>query len=79
VWPQWVPLVGGSYFEFFSPVFNIADSSIFIGVVIILIMQRKFFKHAEETDSVQAPDQAESRTEIPVESSASQGSDTRFE
>ena len=48
VWPQWVPFIGGNYFEFFSPVFNVADSSIFIGVVIILIMQRKFFKHADE-------------------------------
>lgn len=43
-WPEWVPLKGGEYFEFFSPVFNIADSSIFIGVVIILFSQRRFFK-----------------------------------
>jgi signal peptidase II len=42
-WPQWVPLKGGDYFLFFSPVFNIADSSIFIGVVTILICQKKFF------------------------------------
>lgn len=42
-WPDWVPIVGGDYFLFFSPVFNIADSSIFIGVVIILIFQRRFF------------------------------------
>lgn len=47
VWPDWVPFVGGKYFEFFSPVFNIADSSIFIGVVIILIMQKRFFKEKE--------------------------------
>lgn len=43
-WPTWMPVVGGRDFLFFSPVFNIADSSIFIGVVIILIMQKKFFK-----------------------------------
>jgi signal peptidase II len=43
-WPEWVPFKGGEYFEFFSPVFNIADSSIFIGVVSILLMQRIFFK-----------------------------------
>jgi signal peptidase II len=53
VFPDWVPFKGGEYFEFFSPVFNIADSSIFIGVVIILLFQRKFFKphdtHAETT------------------------------
>jgi signal peptidase II len=50
VWPEWLPYLGGTYFEFFSPVFNIADSSIFIGVVIILIMQKKFFgdKKAEQ-------------------------------
>lgn len=42
-WPTWVPYVGGDYFLFFSPVFNIADSSIFIGVVIILIFQRRYF------------------------------------
>ena len=42
-WPSWVPFVGGEYFLFFSPVFNIADSSIFVGVVVILFFQRKFF------------------------------------
>ena len=43
-WPDWMPFMGGDYFLFFSPVFNIADSSIFVGVVLILIMQKKFFK-----------------------------------
>ncbi len=45
-WPEWVPMVGGEYFLFFSPVFNIADSSIFIGVATILIFQKKFFKES---------------------------------
>ena len=53
VWPEWVPFLGGQYFEFFSPVFNIADSSIFIGVVIILFMQRRFFK--EKSDETIIP------------------------
>jgi len=44
IWPDWVPLVGGENFLFFSPVFNLADSSIFIGVVTILIFQKRFFK-----------------------------------
>src|SRR5690606_10110879 len=51
VWPDWVPGVGGDYFLFFSPVFNVADSAIFVGVMIILIMQRKFF-----TDKHDAPE-----------------------
>jgi signal peptidase II len=56
VWPDWVPVVGGTFFEFFSPVFNIADSSIFIGVVTILFFQKRFFgdKH-EETPAHDAP------------------------
>jgi signal peptidase II len=50
-WPEWVPVIGGEHFLFFSPVFNIADSSIFIGVVTILIMQKRFFRHKETADS----------------------------
>jgi signal peptidase II len=51
-WPQWVPVLGGEDFLFFSPVFNIADSAIFLGVVFILIYQKKFFKDkvSEPTD-----------------------------
>lgn len=53
--PEWVPFKGGEYFLFFSPVFNIADSSIFVGVVIILIWQRKFFKvHHDDHEEIQA-------------------------
>lgn len=48
-WPEWVPIKGGEYFEFFSPVFNIADSSIFIGVATILVSQKRFFaEHLKE-------------------------------
>ena len=42
--PHWVPIWGGETFEFFRPVFNLADSSITVGVVIILLFQKKFFK-----------------------------------
>ncbi len=50
-WPDWVPGVGGEYFLFFSPVFNIADSSIFVGVVSILIFQKSFFPHSDKIES----------------------------
>ena len=46
-WPEWVPFFGGEFFLFFSPVFNIADSSIFLGVASILIFQKRFFKEKE--------------------------------
>jgi signal peptidase II len=43
VWPRWMPYVGGEEFLFFSPVFNVADASIFLGVATILIFQKRFF------------------------------------
>ncbi len=42
--PDWVPFRGGDSFIFFRPVFNIADSSITVGVALILIFQKRFFK-----------------------------------
>ena len=48
-YPDWFPWVGGDPFEFFSPVFNIADASISIGLIIILIFQKRFFKTHEQT------------------------------
>ena len=40
-WPQWVPMVGGDPFVFFSPIFNFADSSISVGVVLLLLFYRQ--------------------------------------
>jgi signal peptidase II len=45
---SWVPIFGGEYMALW-PIFNIADASIFVGVTLILIMQKKFFA---EPDSV---------------------------
>lgn len=54
--PEWVPLMGGSYTALW-PIFNIADASIFVGVAIILLYQKRFFEEnegsEEEEDEVQ--------------------------
>ena len=44
-YPAWLPFFGGEPFEFFRPVFNLADSSICVGVIMILIYQKRYFKH----------------------------------
>jgi signal peptidase II len=44
---DWVPLWGGKQMALW-PIFNIADSSIFIGVGIILIFQKRFFAKEED-------------------------------
>ncbi len=41
--PQWIPVYGGEYFIFFQPIFNIADTSITSGVLLIVIFQKRFF------------------------------------
>lgn len=40
-WPMWMPFVGGQHFVFFSPVFNFADASISVSVVLLLLFYRK--------------------------------------
>lgn len=56
--PEWVPVWGGSYTALW-PIFNIADASIFVGVLIILIFQGRFFKEenankkSKEEDEIQ--------------------------
>ena len=42
-YPSWLPFLGGKDFIFFRPVFNLADSSITVGIISILIFYRKFF------------------------------------
>lgn len=49
-WPDWFPIWGGQTFQFFRPVFNIADASISTGVISILLFHRKFFQQAAETN-----------------------------
>jgi signal peptidase II len=41
--PNWLPIWGGEPFIFFSPVFNIADAGISIGIFMILLFYRKEF------------------------------------
>jgi len=43
-WPEWTPWLGGEFFTFFQPVFNVADASITVGVAFILLFQKSFFK-----------------------------------
>ena len=40
-YPDWFPWYGGERFIFFSPIFNIADSSISVGVVALLLFYHK--------------------------------------
>lgn len=49
--PSWFPFWGGDEFEFFSPIFNIADASISTGVITLLIFQKRFFRKKHNKES----------------------------
>ena len=53
--PNWIPIWGGEDFEFFRPIFNLADAAISTGVISILVFQKRFFKHpdAETNNTVE--------------------------
>ncbi len=47
--PSWFPFWGGQSFEFFRPIFNIADAAISTGVITILVFQKRFFRQRNTT------------------------------
>lgn len=49
--PAWVPVMGGERFQFFQPVFNVADSSITVGIFAILLFYRRFFSEHKRKES----------------------------
>ena len=61
--PKFLPIIGGEYSTGF-PVFNIADSSIFIGVALILLNQNRFFN---ESQPVAAPNESQPRVATDTE------------
>jgi len=65
--PDWFPLWGGKSFVFFRPIFNVADSSISVGVALILIFQKRFFKD-------QKPSSASAKATADKSAKATEGS-----
>ena len=45
--PSWFPLWGGDEFIFFRPVFNVADASISVSVVLMILFQKRIFNASE--------------------------------
>jgi signal peptidase II len=59
--PDWIPGIGGRYFEFFQPVFNIADAAITVGIGCFILSHRRARKDGAEPDApAEAPGMATS-------------------
>lgn len=43
--PDWMPFIGGDYFTFFEPVFNVADMAISTGIGMLIVFNKKAFGH----------------------------------
>jgi signal peptidase II len=49
--PSWMPFWGGEHFIFFRPVFNIADAAISVGVITILLFQKRFLHRNTDAEN----------------------------
>ncbi len=45
--PEWFPFYGGKRFNFFEPVFNIADMAISTGFIMLIVFNKKAFNKKE--------------------------------
>ena len=52
--PEWVPFKGGEHFVFFSPIFNIADAAVTVGVFAMILFQKRIFPKTAENETLQA-------------------------
>ena len=41
-WPLWMPWIGGSHFIFFQPIFNIADASLSVSVIALILCYPRY-------------------------------------
>lgn len=41
-WPEWLPIWGGTVFSFFDPVFNLADASISVGMIALILFYHRY-------------------------------------
>jgi signal peptidase II len=54
--PDWMPFWGGEDFEFFRPIFNLADAAISTGVMGIVFFQKFMFKQQSTNESAPVTD-----------------------
>ncbi|MBQ9821389.1 MAG: lipoprotein signal peptidase [Muribaculaceae bacterium] len=54
-WPNWMPIIGGNHFVFFQPIFNIADASLSVSVIVLILFYARYLANP----TLKSEDQAE--------------------
>ncbi|MCQ2288069.1 MAG: lipoprotein signal peptidase [Muribaculaceae bacterium] len=63
-WPAWMPVVGGNHFIFFQPIFNIADASLSVSVVVLILFYSKYLASPDKkADDAEVVDDNTTETE----------------
>ena len=52
VWPSWIPFLGGTHFEFFRYIFNVADAALSVGIIVLLLFYRNVFSKSFEKQEI---------------------------
>lgn len=60
-WPDWIPWIGGEYFLFFQPVFNIADAAITVGIFILILFYSKTLSTSHDEDGTETIGESRSK------------------
>ena len=47
-WPDWMLFVGGDYFLFFQPIFNLADAAITVGIISLILFYSRALSTSRE-------------------------------
>ena len=62
-WPHWVPMVGGNHFVFFQPIFNVADASLSVSVIVLILFYARYLATAttkeDNSESLEEPEISE--------------------
>ena len=59
-WPLWMPWIGGSHFIFFQPIFNIADASLSVSVIALILCYPRYLATVtskKEEEEAPAPEE----------------------
>ena len=57
-WPQWMPMIGGDHFVFFQPIFNVADASLSVSVIVLILFYARYLVLESNRAEAQSDQQA---------------------